>query len=390
MDIVCFPGVLFDKLPWTNRQRIMLELAKRHRVLYVEPPKLPLLQAYKTVARVMPEQRTHRWFGRLLKPEKRESNFWVLAQLAIVPERWPTGRRLNARFNASMLRRRLKRLGVDDPIVWVYSPDAVSVVDHLGFERVVFDAVDDYPAQPYYRRHLRGIEDDQMRIARRAAVIFTSARKLQAQFSQYNSHCYYMGNAADVEHFSTPSVAAEPNELAHIPHPRVGFVGALDDYKVDADLLRAVAELQPTWQFVLIGPEGVAGKSSRASALRELPNVHMLGARPHSDLPAYLSGMDACIIPYRLNRYTESCFPLKFFEFLAAGKAVVSTPLPELLPYASLARLAATAEEFVRALEAALREDSPELREARLAIARENTWGAKADRMQRIVEELGV
>jgi glycosyltransferase involved in cell wall biosynthesis len=100
--------------------------------------------------------------------------------------------------------------------------------------------------------------------------------------------------------------------------------------------------------------------------------------------------MDACIIPYRLNRYTESCFPLKFFEFLAAGKPVVSTPLPELIPYGSVARLAATAEAFARELEIALREDSPKLREARLAIARENTWEAKADRMQRVLEELGV
>jgi glycosyltransferase involved in cell wall biosynthesis len=181
-----------------------------------------------------------------------------------------------------------------------------------------------------------------------------------------------------------------PSDLERLPRPRVGFVGALDDYKVDADLLREVAQLQPDWQFVLIGPAGVAGASPRVTALAALGNVHMLGSRPHAELPAYLRGMDACIIPYHLNRYTESCLPLKFFEFLGAGKAIISTPLPELLPYASVARFAATAEAFASEIAAALREDDTALREARLEVARENTWEAKAARMERIVEELGV
>jgi hypothetical protein len=62
MDIVCFPGVLVEEVPRTNRQRIMLEFAELHHVLYVEPPKLPLLQAFKAVGRVMPEQRSMKWF----------------------------------------------------------------------------------------------------------------------------------------------------------------------------------------------------------------------------------------------------------------------------------------------------------------------------------------
>jgi len=141
---------------------------------------------------------------------------------------------------------------------------------------------------------------------------------------------------------------AVPAELAALPAPRIGFVGAISAYKLDLTLLETLARRHPHWSFVLIGPVGEGDPSTDVAALAALGNVHLLGTRPYNALPAYLKGLDLGLLPLRLTPYTQAMFPMKFFEYLAAGLPVVATAIDALQPFASLALLAPTHRRSLR------------------------------------------
>ena len=127
----------------------------------------------------------------------------------------------------------------------------------------------------------------------------------------------------------TSRTRAELLDLRALPGPIAGFAGNLTAEKVDFELVEAIARLRPDWSVVLVGP--VAGNARReVEGLSRIPNVHALGFRAYGELSAYVSAFSVGLIPYRANDYTRNCSPLKVFEYLAAGKAVVASGVPEL------------------------------------------------------------
>ncbi len=171
--------------------------------------------------------------------------------------------------------------------------------------------------------------------------------------------------------------------MAAIPHPRIGFIGALSSYKVDFQLIAAVARARPDWHWVLIGQVGEGQPDTRIESLR-LPNVHLLGPRPYGELPDYLRGFDVATIPCVANDYTASMFPLKFFEYLAAGKAVIASHVPALEEHASACRLVSDSDEFIVAVADVLEGRGPDAAHCD-RLARRYTWEW---RMQRMLERL--
>ena len=165
-----------------------------------------------------------------------------------------------------------------------------------------------------------------------------------------------------------------PTALGRIPHPRVGLVGRLND-RIDWGLMERLSEEHPGWHLVLVGPIYLAGIATR-NALERLEaraNVHLLPAVSRSEMPAYVAGLDVCLIPYRVFEGTVAINPIKLYEYLASGRPVVSTPLPAVLDFADLVACA-PAETFGRAIEEALDNDTPKAAAARRARARELDW----------------
>jgi glycosyltransferase involved in cell wall biosynthesis len=153
------------------------------------------------------------------------------------------------------------------------------------------------------------------------------------------------------------------------------------------ELLREIAERRPDWSIVLVGEVGEGDPWTDSEVLRGLPNLHLLGPRPYQDLPAYLKGMDVALLPNSINEYTDSMFPMKFFEYLASGRPVVSVALKALKDFGDVAFLSDSNSRFISNIQRALAGEGAPLAR-RLEISREYTYEARTSRMLSIIGSL--
>jgi glycosyltransferase involved in cell wall biosynthesis len=279
----------------------------------------------------------------------------------------------------------MRRLGLAPDLLWTYNPMTTRLFPTAGFGTVVYHCVDEIGAQ-------RGMPSEEIEAAEhellaRADHCFVTARHLLERRHGRCRSIRYFPNVADFEHFAKARAPETrvPEELARLPGPRIGFVGAITDHKLDLELLRALAEAHPEYSIVLIGKVGEGDPWADVERLRRCPNVHLLGPKPYAALPAYLKGFDVALLPCVRNDYTLGMFPMKFFEYLGAGCPVVATELPSLADFRDVAELAVTPADFVAAVERALRGETPALAR-RLAVAREHTYERRTARMLDLLE----
>jgi glycosyltransferase involved in cell wall biosynthesis len=154
------------------------------------------------------------------------------------------------------------------------------------------------------------------------------------------------------------------------------FHGAVTATKLDLELIAGLARLRPEWSIVLVGPVGAGDPATDVSALEREPNVRLLGGRRHDELPTVLRGASAGLIPYAVNPLTRSVFPMKVYEYLAAGLPVVSTRLPALEGVGEIA-FATDADGFAEALDRELANDGPERRRERSRAAEGHSWESR-------------
>ena len=226
----------------------------------------------------------------------------------------------------------LARTGIDVGLLWTYSPLTAELYDLRRFSSC-HSTTRWTTSRPRPGMPASIIASAEPKLVRRADLVATTSPGLRDRHAASGAkRCVFMPNVADAEHFAAalaPDVAV-PADLVALPAPRIGFVGAVSGYKLDFELIRGLALVRPGYSFVLIGQVGEGDPWTDASRLSGLPNLHLLGPRPYSALPAYLAGMQAAMLPSAANPYTAAMFPMKFFEYLAAGLPVVTTPLPAL------------------------------------------------------------
>ena len=383
-DCVLFSTADWDTPYWTNKQHTAHHLAlKGFRVLYIE--------SIGIRAPTFNGQDLRRMWQRLkrgLRPAKLvEPNVWVMSPLAIpFKQHWP----LVKAFNQGWLRARIKvfMLGhsFHKPLVWTYHPFMLGIVNKLNCGPLVYHCVDDLSAVP-------GVDSDafngeERKLLAGCNTVFVTSEALKNKCALFNSNTHYFPNVVDAEHFGQARKNGPlPKDLKAIPTPRIGYIGALSDFKVDFALMQDVATARPDWHWVVIGAEREGQHSPLVDALHALPNVHFLGDKPYTDLPDYLRGLDVGTLPTLVNEYTRSMFPMKYFEYLAAGVPVVSTPLEFTKHHQSGLQIAQGALDFEQAITVQLDRGRFDVAEANSMVG-ENTWAHRLKKMLRLVESL--
>jgi glycosyltransferase involved in cell wall biosynthesis len=367
-DIVCVGFADWDTELWTNQHHLMSRLARHNRVLFVESLGLRRPQlAGRDLTRIA------RRLRRGLAPPRSVDGLHVLSPLVLPFHGHAAIRALNRQLLTLLVRRAVRRLGMGRPILWAYVPQAEDLVEALDCEQVVYHCVDDIAAQE--RIDTESFRAAEARFAARADLVLASAPALAARMRVLSSNVMYAPNVADVDLFARALVPGGTPDaaVAALPAPRIVFTGAIVATKLDVPLLVELARARPQWSFALVGPVGLGDPRTDVSALRREPNVHLLGARTYAQLPAVLRAADAGLIPYARNTLTESIFPMKVYEYLAAGLPVVATPLPALAEVADVAT-AADAQGLALLLERELEADTPERRIARSRAAATHSW----------------
>lgn len=352
----------------------MSRLAETNRVLYVESVGL-------RTPTWAPQDRSRiaRRLAHYLRGPRvwtRNPNLYVLSPFLIPYYQSEAVRNLNAKLLLRQVQNVRHQLDMHHPILWSYVPNAYALVGHIQEKMVVYHCVDDLAS-------VAGVPKDavsqmEQRFIRKADAIFTTSQKLFESRQQFNPHTYYFSNVADAAHFGKAlgNETVLPRALKAIHPPIAGYVGAMDAYKVDFNLLAEVAKLLPDWAFVLIGPIGQGQPSTSLGELGALSNVHLLGHVPYEEIPAYLKGFDVALIPHLLSDYTSSSFPMKLYEYLAAGRPVVATPLSA-IQHVDLVSFARTPKEFASAIVAARRDNSRAAEITRAREAQQHTWESR-------------
>jgi len=247
-----------------------------------------------------------------------------------------------------------------------WRPLAERLRNEFGW-KVVYDCLDRHSG---FSTNGPAMLAEEATLVRTSDLVVTTARVLYEECSASNPRCVLVPNATDFDHFGV-FVGPTPLWLEHLQRPVIGYHGAIAEW-FDTALVGQMARMRPQWSFVLVGGTFTAD----LRPLEGLSNVHLTGEQPYKMLPAYLHSFDACLIPFRQLPLTEATNPVKFYEYLSAGKPVVSVPLPELQPFEAdgLIYLADDASTFITQIERAIAENSVDRVSSRMRFAKRETW----------------
>ncbi|HEX7085347.1 MAG TPA: glycosyltransferase [Vicinamibacterales bacterium] len=361
--IACFSNLDYGLLRY-RKQHLMDRLASRLPVLYVNPPRAIKSRDLLTAVR---------W--------RQPIEGLTVFEPPVLPgvRTRPRLQRLNYRLIASRLAGWCAR---HDPFVlWIYSPHALPFVDLLRPDLVVYDVADLYatPGGPSLRdrneaREVARLAELEAALLHRADLVLAVSEPLVERLGEQGVRAHLVPNGSDWTRYAT--YVPPPRQ----GRPRLGFVGAIAP-RVNVDLIAEVARRRPGWDIVLVGPVSTA-----VDALAELPNVRLTGEVPYDAVPGVISAFDVCLLPLHEIPFAYCSSPIQVYDYLAAGRPVVSTPVAQLERLPEVVRTARGANAFVEAIEQALDEEAGAA-DARRAFARANSWDARVETILALLQE---
>jgi glycosyltransferase involved in cell wall biosynthesis len=294
-------------------------------------------------------------------------------------------RAVNRRLIGAQVGALARSRGLSRPILWIAIPTAVEMIGRFNESLVIYHVSDKYDANTMdHATDPALIRELHERAIDKADIIFYSGRKLLAEATRGLERSYLLEQAVDFDHWA--KVASGELEVAQeitsIPRPRLGYFGAIEPWLVDQELITRAARERPSWQWVFIG------NRSRGLDIEKLPNTHFLPAVSYDDLPRYAAGFDVCVLPWETELpFTSYGSAIKVREYLATGKPVVISALPEYESMNDVLRIARSRDEFFQLVAEALDEKNPEAVRRRQAAVRHGTWDARAEWVSKLIEE---
>lgn len=323
-DLVCFSHLRWDFV-YQRPQHLLSRCARNRRVFFVEEPVF--------------ENTSMRLVMREAEPG-----------VHVVVPHLPEGLRSEVAINAvmkDMTRQLFVEQDINEYVFWYYTPMALNFTDQFTPIAAIYDCMDELSAFKGAHSHLPLLEKE---LFRHVDLVFTGGQSLYEAKRGQHPAVHAFPSSIDALHFGKArNAVSDPEDQAHIPHPRLGFFGVIDE-RFDIDLLDQVALRRPDWHFIMIGPV----VKIDPAALPGHANVHYLGGKKYNELPDYLAGWDIALLLFARNESTRFISPTKTPEYLAAGKPVISTSIRDVVrPYGELklVEIADTADEFIAAAE---------------------------------------
>lgn len=349
---------------WQRPQQFLSRLSRRHRVLFVEGP---LLEENLSGPRFE------------LKPVPEYPNITVM-QTHFPAGRFSDGAWVDAQ-RGELLKQALQGPlagQFDRPIQWFYDPMAVTA--HMGRSgeiAVVYDCMDELSQ---FRFAPPEIVKRERELLARADVVFAGGRRMCESKSRFNSNCHFYGCGVDVTHFSKAR-SAETEVPADIQFGEnqgvLGYFGVVDE-RLDYDLIADLADANPKWHIVIIGPACKVDPKD----FPQRQNLHWLGRREYSQLPDYLKGWDVCLMPFALNEATEYINPTKALEYMAAGRPIVSTAVPDVVSNFGQVVKLGDRKTFLELCRKEVLEPDEQAIARGIAMAEENQWETIVEKLQ--------
>ncbi len=361
LTLLCLSHLQWDHV-WQRPQQLMSRFVQHCDVIYADPPEIvvgeqqPYLQERQGAAGV-----------RVLRPIFPATSLDMPGH--IYKELWRG------------LLPGLLDLAGPNTILWVFSPLAHYLVAAARSHVVlaVYDCMDDLASFKDGTPEMRAQEAHLMT---QADLVFTGGRSMYEARKDRHPQVYCFPSGVDLNHYcpARSGTLNEPAKIAEIPHPRIGYFGVLDE-RIDWSMIATIAEQRPEWHWVLIGPTAKVDPAELPTG----PNIHYLGQQPYADLPAYLQSFDLAVMPFALNEATKFISPTKTLEYLAGGKHVLSTSVPDVVAtYRNIVTIADGIPAWITAIEQILAAPPAEL-QARLERAQplleQGSWDGIAEQM---------
>lgn len=391
-SLICFTS----DVPWSTlwkRVQMMMEYLSRneqiHRVVFVNPEvwlKELVFNFREQLSSSNHKQYKYSW--KAVIPRKVSDKVFAVTPLYFLPflRRNKRLRQVQKTIYHWMLTRLIQS---EDFILFLN--DFNSNSEHKGliqcfYEKaklVVFDWSDDFVEFFRDPREREKVKITCENYIKKAHVVLTVNEHLTQRARMLNPHCYTIVNATDFDHMSKAfySVWEMPQALHALSKPLIGYTGWVYAERSDSEILTHLAMLHPDWTIVLIGP----AHQRFIKRFKSIKNIVFLPPVDYLDLPRYLKFFDVCMIPHKINEHTKGNNPIKIYDYLAAGKPVVSTAISGVEPFKDVIYIARNKEEFSQLVERAMQEDSPILKEKRLKRAKEHSWSTRTEEVWKII-----
>ncbi|MFO7890234.1 MAG: glycosyltransferase [bacterium] len=374
--------------PWQSRHQILSRLSERYKVLWISRPVYWVDILYKK--RNFPKRK------RLIEVSKSLFCYAPIFPADYVPPHQKSRMPGFARkvyhniwlyIQTLVIKCLLKKMKAQKLVLYLWQPHFVEQISRFHEDLVVYHIADDYH---YDSKKDHPVSEQERQIIEKSDIVFIHSKTLLEKKGHINKNTFYMPNGVDFELYRSiiENTSSLPDDILHISRPFIGYAGWIKKH-LDLKLLLEIARARRDWSIVFVGPIRWNHKEIHEDIklLQKEENVFFLGCKEIHELPVYIDAMDVCLMPYRVTPYTKYIYPLKLHEYLACGKPVVATPLPNILDFSSVLNFAQGTEDWIRAISEGLKETDPVNQERRKNVASENSWSSRVQFFVNLIEK---
>lgn len=381
-NIICISSIDWDFI-WQGHQEIMSSLAKNgNRVLFIENTGVRS-PGIRDLSRM--QNRIKNWFKGVKGIRKEMDNLYIYSPLVLPFPYARIARWINRHLMLPVIERWMKVMDFSDPILWTFLPTplTIDIADNIVKKFFIYYCIDNFSVSSVSARRIIRSEE---RLLKKVDLVFVTSKELYNYCFKYNDKVYNFPFAVNFKEFEKARLEnkAMPDEMKNIKGPVIGYIGGVHKC-LDQGLIKEIAERYPEYSLVFVGPV-----QTDISLLSDCGNIYFLGKKEHEQVPLFIKHFDICIIPYLVTDYTRNVYPTKLNEYLAIGKPVISTNLPEVeafnREFGDIVYVAENKEKFYGCIKKAITEDNEILRDKRIRTAKQNSWEIRIENMSSLIE----